>query len=45
VQAVAQDPGGVGYSSLTAAKNARVKAVSIGGIAPTVESVIKGQYP
>ena len=25
--------------------NARVKAVSIGGMAPTVESVNKGQYP
>jgi phosphate transport system substrate-binding protein len=45
VRAVAQDPSGVGYSSLTLAKNAGVKAVSIGGVAPTVESVNKGQYP
>ena len=45
VQAVARDPGGIGYSSLTSEKNARVKAVSIGGMAPTVESVNKGQYP
>jgi len=45
VQAVAQDPNGVGYSSLTSAKNAGVKAISIGGVAPTVEAVNKGQYP
>ncbi len=45
VQAVAQDPNGVGYSSITLAKTAGVKPVSIGGVAPTVEAVNKGQYP
>jgi len=45
VQAVAQDANGIGYSSITAAKGAGVKTVSIGGVAPGVESVNKGQYP
>jgi phosphate transport system substrate-binding protein len=45
VQAVAQDPNGIGYSSIALAKNAGVKAVSIGGVAPSAESVNKGQYP
>ena len=45
VQAVAQDANGIGYSTIALASNAGVKPVSIGGVAPTVESVNKGQYP
>jgi phosphate transport system substrate-binding protein len=45
VQAVAQDENGIGYSAITLASSAGVKPVSIGGVAPSVESVNKGQYP
>ena len=45
VKAVAQDAGGIGYSTIGLASTAGVKPVSIGGVAPTVESVNKGQYP
>jgi phosphate transport system substrate-binding protein len=45
VQAVAQDENGIGYSSIALASSAGVKPVSIGGVAPSVESVNKGQYP
>jgi phosphate transport system substrate-binding protein len=44
-QAVAQDENGIGYSTITLASSTGVKPVSIGGVAPTVESVNKGQYP
>ncbi len=44
-QAVAQDPSAVGYSSFEAAKIADVKPVSIGGVAPTAQTVNAGQYP
>lgn len=45
VQAVAQDANGIGYSSLALAKSGGVKAVVIGGVEPSAESVNKGQYP
>jgi phosphate transport system substrate-binding protein len=45
VKAVAQDEYGIGYSTITLASSTGVKSVSIGGIAPTIESVNKGQYP
>ena len=45
VQAVAQDANGIGYSTIGPASQAGVKLVSIGGVAPTVASVNKGQYP
>ena len=45
VKAVAQDASGIGYSTIGLASTAGVKPVSIGGVAPTVESVHKGQYP
>jgi phosphate transport system substrate-binding protein len=45
VQAVAQDPNGIGYSSIILAGKPGVKPVSIGGVAPTVTAVNKGQYP
>lgn len=45
VQAVAHDANGIGYASIDLAKNADVKAVSIGGVAPSAVSVNQGQYP
>jgi len=45
IQAVAQDPNGIGYSSIDVGTNAAVKAVSVGGVAPTTASVKQGQYP
>ncbi len=45
VQAVAADANGIGYSSMESAKVAGVKTVSIGGIAPDVAAVNKGEYP
>jgi phosphate transport system substrate-binding protein len=45
VQAVAQDPTGIGYSSFQRSNADGVKAVTIGGVAPTIESVNKGVYP
>jgi len=45
VQAVAQDPAGVGYASLQLASKPGVKAVTIGGVAPTLPTVREGKYP
>jgi phosphate transport system substrate-binding protein len=45
VQAVAQDPGGIGYSAIDLGKQTGAKAVSIGGVPPTVETVNAGKYP
>lgn len=45
VQGIAKDPNGIGYSSIDLVKHAGVKGVSIGGVAPTIEAVNKGQYP
>jgi phosphate transport system substrate-binding protein len=45
VQAVAQDPNGIGYSSIQLAAKPGVKAISIGGVAPVVSSVSEGKYP
>jgi len=45
VQAVAQDPSGIGYSSIELAKRDGVKGVSIGGVPPTIAAVNKGEYP
>jgi len=45
VEAVANDAGGIGYSSIELVTKPNVKAVSIGGIAPTTASVNQGQYP
>gem|GEM_PF-581656 len=45
VQAVAQDPSGIGYASVEDAKKPGIKAVAIAGQAPTPEAVQKGQYP
>jgi phosphate transport system substrate-binding protein len=45
VQNVAQDANGIGYASIDLAGKDGVKAVSIGGVAPTIASVNGGQYP
>jgi phosphate transport system substrate-binding protein len=45
VQAVAKDPNGIGYSGMTLAKDAGIKAVSIGGVEPSAPAVNKGEYP
>ena len=45
VQAVAKDATGIGYASLAASKHAGIKAVSIGGVAPSAETVNAGKYP
>jgi phosphate transport system substrate-binding protein len=45
VQAVAKDPAGIGYASIEDGKKSGIKAISIGGSAPTVAAVQKGEYP
>ena len=45
IQAVAQDANGIGYASIDLVSKDGVKAVSIGGVAPTIASVNGGQYP
>ncbi len=45
VEAVAKDATGIGYSSIELATSTGVKGVSIGGVAPTIASVNKGEYP
>jgi phosphate transport system substrate-binding protein len=45
VQKVAQDANGIGYTSIDLVSQDGVKAVSIGGVAPTIASVNGGQYP
>lgn len=44
-QAVAQDANGIGYCSIELTGTSGVKALSIGGIGPTVASVNEGKYP
>lgn len=45
VASVIKDANGIGYSSIDLPKTGGVKAVSIGGIAPTVASVNTAKYP
>jgi len=45
VQAVARDPNAVGYVSVETAAGQGIKPISIEGIAPSVMTVQKGQYP
>jgi len=42
---VAKDPLAIGYSSIELAARPGIKGVSIGGIAPSVAEVQKGEYP
>lgn len=45
VKAVAADANGIGYTSLDLAKQTGAKAVSIGGVEPSVTTVHEGNYP
>ncbi len=45
VQAVAQDAHAAGYVSLDLIRSPGIKALSIGGVAPTTASVNEGKYP
>jgi phosphate transport system substrate-binding protein len=45
VEAVANDPAGIGYTSLDLTAKSGVKALSIDGITPTAAVVNQGQYP
>ena len=45
IQKVAQDANGIGYASIDLGSKDGVRAVSIGGVAPTIASVNGGQYP
>ncbi len=45
VKAVARDPNGIGYATIAQAGQPGVKLVAIGGAAPSVAAVNKGQYP
>ena len=45
VEAVSKDPNGIGYASLDLASKPGVKALSVGGVAPTAASVKEGKYP
>jgi phosphate transport system substrate-binding protein len=45
VQAIARDPGGIGYSSIELSTQAGIRPVFIGGVPPTATLVNKGQYP
>ena len=45
VAGVAKDADGIGYSSIELMKDPGVKAVTIGGVAPSTASVNSGQYP
>lgn len=45
VRSVAADAAGIGYASLDSAKETGVKALSVGGIEPSVTTVHQGNYP
>jgi phosphate transport system substrate-binding protein len=45
VKAVVGDANGIGYTSLDPAKQTGVKAVSVGGVEPSVTTVHAGNYP
>ena len=45
VASVAADPGAVGYCTFQLAAKPGVKAIAIGGVAPTAAAVRQGQYP
>lgn len=44
-ESVARDPGGIGYTGITLAKDAGAKVISVGGVRPDVAAVNKGEYP
>ena len=42
---MARDPLAIGYVSIEAAKGTGIKAVAVAGVAPSVATVQKGEYP
>ena len=44
-QAISQDGHGIGYGSIQMASKSGIKAVSIGGVAPSAAAVNEGKYP
>jgi phosphate transport system substrate-binding protein len=44
-QAIAKDPNGIGYCSIELTNTPGVKALSVGGVGPTVASINEGKYP
>jgi phosphate transport system substrate-binding protein len=45
VAAVAKDANGIGYASIELATAPGIKGVTIGGVAPSIETVNKDEYP
>ena len=45
VEAVTKDANGIGYCSIELATSPGIKAVSVGGVAPTIASVNESKYP
>lgn len=45
IQAVAKDPNAIGYAPIVLSGKPGVKALTIGGVAPTAAIIRKGQYP
>jgi phosphate transport system substrate-binding protein len=45
LQAVGEDPNGIGYSNVGLAKASGVKPVSIGGVEPSADTVNQHKYP
>jgi phosphate transport system substrate-binding protein len=44
-EAVAADANGIGYSNIDSGKQSGIKSLSIGGVAPSVETINQGKYP
>ena len=45
LQAVGEDPNGIGYSNVGFGKSSGVKAVTVGGVEPNFDAVNRRQYP
>ncbi|MGA2604749.1 MAG: phosphate ABC transporter substrate-binding protein [Verrucomicrobiia bacterium] len=45
LQAVGEDPSGIGYSNVGLVKSSGVKPVSVGGVEPSADTVNKHKYP
>lgn len=45
VEAVARDAHSIGYTGIDQTTHAGIKAIAVGGVAPTVENVNSGKYP
>src|ERR1051325_1039720 len=45
VQAVAQDPNGIGYCNIVLSNSSGIKILPIDGVAPSTATVNEGKYP